>query len=102
MIWMRFIRGPARICGSALQRHAATDSAGDPFRSRRSSRIGAGLLQDLVPAPARARCPRPYVALIPIELAIVALDARWFEVPAEAVIEREWRGGLDGALSVCQ
>src|SRR5437588_4077410 len=100
MVRVRFIRGPAWIFGRALQRHAAANAVGDPFRSRRGSRIGAGLLQYLVPAPARTRCPRPFVALVPIELAIVALDARRLEVPSDAIIEGELRGCLVRVLNV--
>src|SRR5438552_13065936 len=100
MVRVRLIRGPARIFGRALQRHTATDSVGDPFRSRRGSRIGAGLLQHLVPTPAGSRRPRPFVVLIPVELAIVALDARWFVVPSDTVIESEFGCRLVRVLNV--
>src|SRR5947207_266516 len=100
MVRVRFIRGPARIFGRALQRHTATDSIGYPFRNRCGSRIGAGLLQHLVPTPAGSRRPRPFVALVPIELAIVTLDARWFVVPPDTVIESEFGCRLVRVLNV--
>jgi hypothetical protein len=40
------------------------------------------------------------IVLVPIELAVVALGARRFEVPPEAVIESKFRSHFVGVLKI--
>src|SRR5260370_23832792 len=100
MIRMGFRGGPPRVSRCAHQGEPATNPVGYPSRCWRGRRANTGLLQCLVPTPARAWRPRPHIVLVPIKLPVVALGARWLEVPADSVIEGECRGCLESVLNV--
>ena len=58
------------------------------------------MLQILVKAPAWVWRPGPYVVLVPIELTVVALRARWLEIPPDPIIQREFSSRLERVLNV--